>query len=121
MKKLLLLLLLLALRAHGQTPLLTVTPTGASNCGEYMASRRGNDFESMVRSQTAVVWLWGYLSRYNLESPQAPVQIPTQAETMHLLLEKYCRQNPVGTVVEATFSIIKELGGNPAKSQSKSK
>lgn len=102
--------------ATGQQQNLFVTPTDVSSCGQYMASRRESDTQSKIKSYWAVVWTWGFLSRYNLESPSSPIDIPTEVETIHLFIEKYCRQNPLGHLIQSNYFIIKELGGNPAKS-----
>lgn len=99
-----------ALAAEGGTQIMT--PGAMNTCGDYMSARRAND----ARSYWAVAWTWGYISRYNRESPAARIDIPAQTETVHLYLEKFCRENPLDGIFSATEKLILDLGGNPQKS-----
>ena len=99
--------------AAGQT-VGTVSPSTMGACGQYMEARKSEDTESKIRAFWAVVWVWGYLSRYNSESLQAPISIPGETGTMHLLMEKYCRDQPLAKLHNISTQLIIDLGGNPA-------
>lgn len=106
--------------AAGQT-LTTVTPNIMGDCGQYMEARKSEDAESKIKAFWAVVWVWGYLSRYNLESFQAPISIPAETGTMHLWMEKYCRDQPLAKLPNISTQLIIDLGGNPATKATKKK
>ena len=99
--------------AAGQT-VTTVNPNTMGDCGQYMEARKSEDTESKIKAFWAVVWVWGYLSRYNLESHQAPISIPAETGTMHLWMEKYCRDQPFAKLPNISTQLIIDLGGNPA-------
>lgn len=98
--------------ASGQT-FTTVSPTSMSSCGQYMEARKSQDTESTIKAYWAVVWVQGYLSRYNVESIGAPISIPTESGTMHLWMEKYCRNQPFAQLPNISTQLIIDLGGNP--------
>jgi hypothetical protein len=91
-----------------------MSPQVMGNCGQYMEARKGDDAESKIKAYWAVVWVWGYLSRYNMESPRSPVAIPSEAGTMYLFMEKYCRDQPLAQLTNISTQLIIDLGGNPA-------
>ena len=98
--------------AFGQAS--TVAPSTMRDCGQYMEARRINDPQSQIDAYWAVVWVWGYLSRYNVATPQQPVNIPNGAGTMNLLLEKYCREHPLADLAQISTQLVIDLTGTPA-------
>lgn len=103
----------LSFGALGQV--ITMTPNNMVDCGQYMEARKGDDAESKIKAYWAVVWVWGYLSRYNVESLLAPIAIPGGAGTMHLWMEKYCRDQPLANLTNISTQLIIDLGGKPAR------
>lgn len=81
-----------------------------------MAARRAQDHNAKIKASWALMWAWGYMSRYNLESSAVDISIPMEAETIHLYFEKHCRENPLSNLVSATEGLVFELGGNPRNS-----
>jgi hypothetical protein len=83
-----------------------------------MAARRP-DSQTAHLAYLPVVWAWGYLSRYNRESPVKRVDIPSSSDTIQLYLEKFCREHPLQGVALGVESLLTDLGGDPAKSWSR--
>ena len=106
----------IAASALAQSGFETVAPTSMGSCGQYMDGRRKADPQSEINTFWAVVWTWGYLSRYNRESQTSPLRIPADPGTIHLWLEKFCRDHPLANLLAAADALTVELGGNPAKS-----
>lgn len=101
----------LSFSALGQ--LSTVAPINMLDCGQYMEARKSEDTQSKIKAYYAVVWVWGYLSRYNVESLHSQIAIPAATGTMHLLMEKYCREYPLAGMPNISTQLIIDLGGNP--------
>jgi hypothetical protein len=83
---------------------------GTLGCGNYIEYRRtlGLDNQQM---RLFTQWVWGNLAAYNLLV--RPAITPPDEPTVHAYLEKYCASNPLHTVVQATHSLTRDLGGNP--------
>lgn len=94
----------------GQT-IMALTPSSMGSCGQFMEARKRDDDDSKIKAFWAVVWVWGYLSRYNAESQQAQVEIPTETGTMFLFMEKYCRNQPLAGLINISTQLIVDLGG----------
>lgn len=90
----------------------TATGAGVVGCGDYLEIRRtDNEATTAQYSQ----WVSGYLFGYNFFSihPQATTSgdNPPNKATILAYLDKYCRENPLGTVAQGANALIGELGG----------
>lgn len=90
-----------------------VRGTGTFACGQYIEYRR-----TMERTHPQIIaitqWVWGYMSAYNLYRSQLfnSAIDPPDDVTILAYLEKFCRDHPLGTVLQGTRTLIEELGGN---------
>lgn len=108
--------------AQKSTPILIVSPGQATSCGGLTRVIEGRTIssESAQGAATALGWTWGFLSRYNVEHPKNSVAIPSEADTIFLYLEKFCREHPLEGIAAANNQLIVDLGGlPPADRQSK--
>lgn len=81
---------------------------GASSCGKYLESRAESD---KAIDGIYISWLQGFLSGANLErhrSGKAMVNLP-DGESILSYTDKYCRENPLASVIEAAFVLNREL------------
>ena len=108
--------------AQKNTDVQTVAPQAIDSCGNYISANNGSGMQERLDANSAVIWVWGYLSHYNLatlETHQHAISIPTQVQTIHLYLEKFCRGNPLGTLIQASEKLRLDLGGTPLKTSLK--
>ncbi len=87
--------------------------TGQFSCGQFLEYRKVNN---KVQMDTIVQWVWGFLSAYNVRGnfgtkwTRLPhIETLPDAPTVLLFLENHCRNHPVDTLMDGTFSLIKEL------------
>ena len=85
-----------------------VQGVGNLSCGEYLQLR-----EKKAPGQNAVLasWIWGYMAGFNMEVRRPTTRpLPDEASTL-AYVDKYCRENPLNSVIEATGALVLELGG----------
>ena len=81
---------------------------GVFSCGNYLQIRTE---QSEVQNGVFISWIWGYMAAFNMESrtPTKP-DLPDEPSTL-AYVDKYCRENPLKTVLVATNALIRDLGG----------
>lgn len=81
---------------------------GTFSCGKYLQLRAER---SEAQNSVFVSWVWGYMAAFNMESrtPTKP-DLPDEPSTL-AYVDKYCRENPLETVLGATNTLIRDLGG----------
>lgn len=101
--------------------LVEVVGMGGQSCAQYVEHKKS---APALLIQLYAQWGQGFLSGYNVGTAykgkdrgvfKAPVKIPDEA-TIHLFLEKYCRDHPLGYVTEGMLSLVKELSERNASS-----
>ena len=96
--------------AIAQQGLIVVPIPGA--CGALVdAISRKNETQAIIDLSMVTGWMWGYMSRYNIDNVKNPISIPSQTATLDLYVEKYCRANPLKYLNDATEQLIVDLGG----------
>ena len=96
--------------AIAQQGLIVVPIPGA--CGAFVdAISRKNETQAVIDLSMVTGWMWGYMSRYNIDNVKNPISIPSQTATLDLYVEKYCRANPLKYLNDATEQLIVDLGG----------
>lgn len=92
-----------------------VIGTGQFSCGQFLEYRKANNPQQL---DLVVQWVWGFLSAYNVRGNFSAewrrvshIENLPDSPTVLLSIETYCRQSPVGTVMDSTFALIKELHG----------
>jgi hypothetical protein len=85
-----------------------VQGVGNMSCGEYLQTRSR---PSVAQDAIFASWVWGYMAGFNMESKQPTSRsTPDQASTL-AYVDKYCRDNPLESVIGATNALILDLGG----------
>jgi hypothetical protein len=83
---------------------------GAAPCRDYLNDRQLKNRDGMYAD-----WLAGYVTAYNLFSAYPQVEVPNAASgfqpTVLAYLDKFCRDNPLGYVVQGADALIGQLGG----------
>jgi hypothetical protein len=118
MRKFILLLALVSSGAMAETP--RVVPNayvnyygiGANTCGQYLNDRKKDGNSSGVRGAFYTAWFKGYVSGFNqFASKQVEVQLEPARVVAYF--DKWCRDNPSGTVVGAALCLTEASGGAP--------
>jgi len=81
--------------------------SGVSSCGRYLSGRSEND--SMLNSIYGT-WLQGFFSGVNVHrriSGKEMISIP-DSESLLFYVEKFCRDNPLRSVYEASIALVRE-------------
>ena len=119
MRKIILMLLaLVSSGAMAETPRLVPNPyvnyygIGANQCEQYLDDRKKDGKLSGIRGAFYTAWFKGYVSGFNqFASKQVEVQLePSRVLTY---FDKWCRDNPSGTVVGAALCLTAASGGAP--------
>ena len=80
------------------------------SCGEYVTARDEKRRAAFLKSNTHVIWIWGYLTAYNRQTPDTyDIMAQTDTPTILLWLDNYCKQNPLTDFAEAMVSLMNEL------------
>ena len=88
----------------------TVVPIPGS-CGAFANARSTKNEPQAITDLSMVTgWIWGYMSSYNIDHAKNSITIPSQAATLDLYVEKYCRENPLKSLPDATRRLIVDLG-----------
>jgi hypothetical protein len=118
MREFILLLAFVSTGAMAETP--RVVPNayvnyygiGANTCAQYLDDRKKDGNSSAVRGAFYAAWFKGYVSGFN---QFASKQVEVQLEPSRVLayFDKWCRDNPSGTVVGAALCLTEASGGAP--------
>jgi len=103
--------------ALAEGPAIAVFSYEDSSCGTWVKSADVTWARAQYDS-----WFRGFVSGYNYGNPNNQValgQMPN-SQTIHLFIDKYCRDNPLNTFVSAAFKLIEELVPPPAPKKAKS-
>lgn len=107
LKKLVLVAALLAASATLAQDVM-IQGVGTLSCGKYLQMRAA---EGRPQNAVLVSWIWGYMSGFNMEVKVPTVrELPDEPSTL-AYIDKYCKEQPLQTVLIATYSLIGELGG----------
>ncbi len=80
------------------------------SCGQYVAARDEARRGAPRKSNTHLSWMAGYLTAYNLQTPDTQdILGQTDREAILLWLENYCKQNPLTDFADAMESLTDEL------------
>jgi hypothetical protein len=112
-KEILIVLSMYGCNAFAQQPVQIMGPSSLSSCGEFVAARARLDNQAKHDIAMIVSWVWGYSSRYNVETKASSISIPENQESVALFIEKFCRENPLQQVIFAADKMIIQLGGQP--------
>lgn len=84
------------------------------SCGAWVASS-----SNPVGRAQYIAWVVGFTSGVNFGNPHHQVGIGTSlgSETVTLYVNKYCGDHPLGNVVGAAMSLVRDLGAPNAKHQ----
>lgn len=111
-KKLIVALLLAAASFGAMAQQGAIILPGGASCGWVVDQlSRKNEPQGVANMSMVTGWIWGYMSRHNLDHAHNPISIPRQAVTLDLYIEKYCRENPLKLLNDATDQLIIDLGG----------
>ena len=94
--------------AIGQT--IYVHSYADASCGTWVKSEGDLGERSQYTS-----WLRGFVSGYNYGNPSNQVRIDRMPDTktLHLFVDKYCRENPLKPFVSAAFRLVEEIREHP--------
>jgi hypothetical protein len=85
---------------------------GANTCAQYRDDRKKDGNSSGVRGAFYATWFKGYVSGFNqFASKQVEVQLEPARVVAYF--DKWCRDNPSGTVVGAALCLTEASGGAP--------
>lgn len=65
------------------------------------------------RDDILVSWVWGYVAGFNIESGYPTADQSPDYESTLAYFDKYCTENPLNNLIQATNNLIHELGGKP--------
>ncbi len=85
----------------------SVWGAGNESCGRWAAVRNSDAHEAMKH------WILGFLSGSNWRA-QNQQAIPPDADAVFAFVDKYCRNNPLHSLVLAGAALIEESGGPKA-------
>lgn len=94
-----------AIAAQDTTPV-AIHSFQDTSCGAWTKSQ-GNQ---MARAQSDA-WFREFVSGYNFANPSNQVSLGRMPDddTLHLYVDKYCRENPLNPFVSAGFDLVREL------------
>ncbi|WP_234637317.1 hypothetical protein [Delftia tsuruhatensis] len=99
-------LLLLSASASGYAGQIVIPSEKHYQCGNWIESRRqtGSQDEQVMK-----LWLWGYVSGYVTATPRGEeLDLPSGA-TVAAWMDKYCRDEPLSTIVTGGAALVKYL------------
>ncbi len=81
---------------------------GMNGCGKYLQDRRvpnrATDFQYAS-------WMLGFITGYNTWGNGKQISRALPADTLLAYIDKYCRENPLQSVMMGTAALINEFGG----------
>lgn len=86
---------------------------GLNSCGQYLQDREKDNNKLVgIYGQVYTSWFHGYVSGFNtFASRQAEGQL--EQATVVAYFDKWCRDNPLGSVIGAAFCLTEASGGAP--------
>ena len=82
----------------------TVLGAVENSCADWITARDGKN------AQVYEFWLRGYLSGLNMSQDQSIDFLRgIKANSLELWMDKYCRENPLKTIPQGAFQLVKEL------------
>ena len=76
-------------------------------CGEYLQAReRRQNFDGLTS------WTLGYITAYNQWSPSPSIDTFPERSTVIAYFDKYCRDNPLDSLITGVGQMISDLGGH---------
>jgi hypothetical protein len=86
---------------------------GLNSCGQYLQDREKDNNKLIgIYGQVYTSWFHGYVSGLNTFASRQVVGQLEQA-TVVAYFDKWCRDNPLGTVMGAAFCLTEASGGAP--------
>jgi len=80
------------------------------SCGQWVedSKKEGGWGETVLRN-----WIKGFITAYNLQTPDVyNILGSTDMKSIYLWMNKYCHENPLGTLVAGMSKLTKELWPN---------
>ena len=97
--------------------LVMVTGVGQLSCGEFLEHKAsGNSMQMFLYQQ----WIYGFMVAYNMRSNFAKtwrrltsgnLSGMPDGPTILLFVESHCRAHPLDKVLDSTFALIADMGG----------
>ena len=84
-----------------------VSGEGNTACGEYLEHRRQVNAE---QDYVYATWLRGFTTGFNFATKGKQISGVSAPATLLAYLDKYCRDNPLGSIAGGAFSLARELG-----------
>jgi hypothetical protein len=97
---------LIATNASAQERPTTVTGEGTVGCGEYLEDRRKNN---KAQDYAYATWLRGFISGFNFATRGKQITGVSAPATLLAYMDKYCRDDPLGTVAGGAFNLAREM------------
>ena len=94
-----------------------ITGMGVYSCGQFIEHKATNNAALM---SLYLQWIKGFMVAYNVRSNFGKTWTRTTSgnleslpdeSTIYLYVEKHCNAHPLDTVLDATFSLVKDIGG----------
>jgi len=94
-----------------------VIGVGQFSCGQFIEHKATNNAAQM---NLYLQWIDGFMVAYNVRSnfgktwtrqTSGNLASLPDAPTIYLYVEKHCNAHPLDTVLDATFSLVKDMGG----------
>jgi hypothetical protein len=101
-----------------------IVGSGASSCGSFLDALSKSDSaertpESVLKMSMMLAWTQGYISGMNsnrkIENPRLPMLVLPDSATVRAYLEKYCRDHPLDSVKDGSFSLFADVLAKAAK------
>ena len=87
---------------------------GANSCSDYLTHRQVQEHQQLELAY--VSWIMGFLTGYNMMSSLPQLNSIPEYSAVISYLDRFCRDNSLLTVSDATTCMIGDLGGyRPAK------
>jgi len=83
---------------------------GKSSCGEYVAASETSRMGKQQRISPYIDWIAGYATLASIQNGIDYFK-GTDAKSIQLWLENYCRANPLENFTDAAVQMMKELHG----------
>jgi hypothetical protein len=106
--KLSLIVIGLYLSGTSQAQGVRVQGVGTFSCGQYLELRGAG---SAAQNSVVASWVWGYMAGFNMEVRQPTTRDSPDEPSTLAFIDKYCRDNPLDSVLIATNTLIQQLGG----------
>lgn len=84
---------------------------GNAQCGKYLEDRRTSD-DDRTASIYYSSWVAGFVTAWNVRADLSEQMGSHRLknETVVAYLDKYCRDNPLGSVIEGTLCLMSDVG-----------